>query len=446
MKKLKKIPTKKWFYPALIISIIATGTIARLSFLTFEYNPQWDPGTFYWNAQSLSQTGELQQGTNGTTGITHQTYFAMYPYEMNYTGLLALTNLIFGNSYFSVIILNLIFDLLGATLAFLTIKTLLPKQKYPPLLAAAFYFLNPLNVVFSALSLPIIVVNALITLAIFIVIKFLKKGTANYKTPRLLALFATLGITLAIGNGFRPIFIIILIAITLLLIYLIISKQIHGKTPITRIICAALLMITSYFATTQLNFALVDHYAKIPAARSASGWSLYLGSNIDYSGKWAYDSPDQTVRSNLWQKHPTDMQAVHNELTRLALARYQQNGIAGNLNLYINKALIASGDQANSTYNIASSLVNYPETTQKITSEITKIFTLALAALLLINIAKNWGKTHTNIWIFLTLIIVGFFLSCLLVEVKNRYFTILLPPLILLTAYHPTRPKPKNML
>ncbi|MFV0484916.1 MAG: hypothetical protein ACK5MU_01655 [Candidatus Saccharimonadales bacterium] len=441
--KLKKITTKKWFYIAAIIAIFLTGTIARLSFLQYEYSPTWDPGTFYWNAEPLSQTGELVQEVDENTTITREAYFAMYPYEMNYTGLLAIANIIFGGGLFSVIILNILLDILGAALTFLIMKNLLPKQKWPPLIAAAIYFLNPFNIVFSALSLPIIAVNTIIILVIYVVIKFLQKTPSGYKTWQLLAVFAGLGIILAIGNGFCPMFAIILIAILLLVLYLFTSKIIKGKNLTIKTACACLLMLVAYFVTAQLNFSIVDHYAKIPAARNASGWALYLGSNIDYSGKWAYDSPDQDVRTELWQKYPSDMQSVHNELSRLAIERYQANGVAGNVQLYVNKALIANGDQANSMYN-ASSLIGYEQTQEEIVSEIAKIFTLALSVALLINIYKNWGKGNTAVWIFLSLIIIGFFAGSLLVEVKNRYFTILLPAMILLSVYMPSLSKKKR--
>ena len=436
LAKLKALVARKWFYILVMTVVAVVGTVARLSFLQYEYSPTYDPATFYYNAQSIAETGELRERAFDTANadIGDQIYFATYPYEMNYTGLLAISNLVFGGGLLSVIMLNLILDMVAGVLAFLIVRRLAPERKWLPVLAGAMVFLNPFNVVFSALSLPIVAVNTLILLVIYIVVRIVQKSPANYKIWQLFALFAMLGIIMGIGNGFRPIFTVVLIAVVLLVAYLFIAKNIRGRSVMVSTAGAVVLMLVSFFATTQLNFAVVDHYAGMPVARNASGWALYVGSNIESSGKWG-NQADIAVRHELWEKYPSDAQAVHDELTVLAKERYAKNGLMGNIGLYINKAFVAGGDQSSSMYN-TSGLAGYIHTlAYEITKEIAEVFILVLCVMIIINVVRNWGRGSLAVWILLALIVIGFFAGGLFVEVKNRYFTIFLPAMILLATY-----------
>jgi hypothetical protein len=445
LPKIRKITTKKWLYPTVIIFIFLLGTIARLSFLHFDYHPTYDPATFFYNAKSLAETNTLDPNLDHEGGIdvNGNTYFATYPYEMGYTATLAISNILFGGGLFSVIILNLLFDILGAFLAFQIAKKLLPDRKWLWLLSAALYFLNPFNITFSVIALPIVAVNAIIMLVILLTLKLTHRLSQPKRIPQTILLAAILGIILGIGNSFRPLFTVLLIAIMLTIAYLLISKIIKHQKTILAALASAALVILCFFATTQINFLIVDNYAGISAARNASGWALYVGSNPETYGKWGSKS-DIAVRNELWNTHPNNIQAVHNELSHLALKRYEANGIANNLDLFVNKALIANGDQSSSMYN-TSGLKGYRNSTlENITKRIADFFIITISAIIVIYTWRSWGKGSKSDWVFLSLAIIGLSTSSLLVEVKNRYFVVLLPFMIVLMIYAIDTYKPRK--
>lgn len=429
---LANITASSAFYRLTLGTVLLVGVVARLSFLGYVYDPSCacDPGTFYWNAESLAETGHLHPSYGLDRGATNEQYFAFYPYELSYTASLAASNLIFGGGHLSVVILNLAFDLLGTLLIFLVARRLFPGKKWLWLLTAAIYFLNPFSVVFSALSLPIIAVNTFLVLAIYLVVVLIGKLDQTAPNRRTLPLFALLGLVLGVGNSFRPIFIIALIATILTIIYLALKNR-RLRRP--ALLLGTLLMLATYLASVQLGYLAIDRLTGLRAARSASGWSLYVGSNPETSGRWLPDSPDLSVRRELWAEHGDDMQAVHDQLTDRAIERYRDNGLWGNISLYADKALVSAGDQSGSMYN-AYVLVGYPDGPKQAVDSLAELFILSLFVCMIIALYTRRKSLASGTWIFLELLLIGLFVSGLLLEVKNRYFTVLLPAMILLAV------------
>lgn len=384
-----------------IIILIILGIVLRLLLLFLNYSEVYsDEATFYNNAVSLSAKGGL-----------NNKYIALFPYLYSYITLLGNFMKLTSINFKMVVILNIILDLCGSLFAYLTGKNL--KNKQYGLLLMLMWLFNPFQILYCMKALPIIIVNVLFIISLYVFSLLNKQNKILYIT-----IFSILlGITLGISNSFRPIFVILVIAIFLYYLYEIIINKSNYKNKILSFILIAL----CFFGINKIYTNIVSSKTEYSISGS-SGWTLYVGSNLESSGAWFYSEEfNKFVESDNF-----DTKNIHDYFQEKALLNYKSYSILETGLLFTKKYYILTSNLSHYTYEntISNFLI-------KIIMYIYWFF------LITSNIFKIKRKKDQPDWLLFVIIIeIGLILSHLLVEVSPRYFTPCLVPLLLISAYH----------
>ena len=254
----------------IIIILIFIAILFRLSLLLFDYNELYsDEATFYNNAVALSLNLDI-----------NSKYIAVFPYLFAYIKVLSVFMMIFGNKIYHAIVFNIIIDLIGAFFMYLFGKKVFNDKKKGIIFLLIWLF-NPFNIIWCMKILPINIVNTTIIISAYV----LECLLSSFNNKKYLIISIILGIIIGISNLFRPIMIIFLITILLYYLYLIIFLKYNFK----KIILSFILIILCYSAYNNLNYKLVENVTGYAPSKNGSGWSVYVGSNIDSNGSWFYE-------------------------------------------------------------------------------------------------------------------------------------------------------------
>jgi len=421
---------QKYAVLVMLSIILLTGLALRFSFLRFNYQSTSDPAHYYSTAKKIIDTSGITNQTTITSQnvqtLSNANYFALFPYLFNYTALLSGSMSVFGQNYLSVIMLNSLFDIAGATLLYFLVKKILKKRRFA-IIAFALWMLNPFNVVFCALSLPIIAVNTFIILGIFLT----KLLFDNFNNRKFWVYVLILGITLGVGNGFRPIMTVFILSIMLIFIIYLIKKR--GKQWLT-IAMGSIIMVIAFGGAILANNLVAQRFINAPIAYNASGWSLFLGSNVSTNGQW--NETDGTELLGVFFSSSKNAGRTQQEMLNLGIQRYKSNGLVANIKLAIQKSAILLGDQKDGAYNL-NSIISLSSRTYSIVTNILSIWTLAMIILAILAMYKLYKKCREIDYITMLIIIllIAFYISSILVEVASRYSTIFWPMLTILAVY-----------
>lgn len=394
---IKKIINNK----SISIILIILGIIIRILLLFINYGEVFsDEATFYSNAINLSMNQPL-----------NDRYIAMFPYLYSYILLLGNFMKIFGTNFISVVILNIIMDIIAALFAYLFGKTFKNKELGKKLMFI--WLLNPFQILWCMKSLPIIVVNLCIIISLYLFAKLVKKNDIKRK----IILSILLGICLGISNSFRPIFIIFIIAIFIYYIYLIIYEKYDTKNQIVSFIIIILI-----FSCINNSYTKLVSYNTKYNIGSSSGWTLYLGSNYESHGSWFYSEE----YNNFITEDNFNPSEVHNYFKEKAIENYKQYDLLKIIKLYARKYYILTSNVSNYTYE--NTIATY------IAKQIIKIVLYTFWNTIIILNLKTKSKSGNEL-IFLKLLEIGLILSHLFVEVSPRYFLPSIIPLIIIAFY-----------
>lgn len=389
--------------------ILFVPVILRFSLLLLNYpDPVSDEGTFYNTASAIS-----------LGNVFNQKYVATFPYLYGYIKVLSVIFKTFGISRTSVILFNIILDIIGAVFAYKTMHHLYDKKA--GLITLLIWLYNPLNIIWCSRCLPIIIVNTLFIIAIY----FFSKLIGNFKSTHKYIVFSILtGIMLGVTNIFRPIMIIFILTIILYYIYLIVRKE-----KIYKLFISFILILIPYKLIGHFNNVLVEKYTGYEIEGSASGWTIYVGSNYDSYGQWFLE-PEFNEQINSIDFSPNKL---HTYFLNRGVENYKKNGLK-NINLIYQKGEVLSGFVNRYTYNqfVSNSSINLISVILKIYINFYWFFILNVMCLFSRNVIKYNDK---QMLIFIILIL-GLFSSNLLVEVSPRYFTPIFVPLTLIGGYY----------
>jgi hypothetical protein len=416
---------RKHFVVAALLAVTLVGLLARLFFYyRFSYAPVSDPKTFYDSARTLA-AGSGQLGN---------AYVAFQPYLSAYNNILGAAIRLVSDPWLATILLNTVLDILSSLSVYILLKKMLKPHSQLPVVAFGVWMLNPLNMIFSVLSLPIIVVNFFVILTILISYLLIQQ-VSSLNTKKALILSLILGLALGLGNCFRPIFIVAIIALTVLCILMFLTT--NRSSRFLKISAVCILLSSLIFTGIQvLNVAFVSNQTGLHAAKNPSGWSMYVGSNMETSGEWRpYVNAEMSniCKDSLAQNN---FDKCHAELRSVAIDRYKSYGILKSTSLFIRKLYHQAGQQ-NYFYNAEQSMAGYSaSTTFKFINNYMIIFMIGLfllSARLLYILAKQAtsNKVINPILVFTALVMVGWFFSFMLVESAPRYSTILYPVFII---------------
>lgn len=387
----------------IIISLIVIDIVLRLLLLLFNYGEVFsDEATFYSNSINLSTHIPL-----------NNRYIAMFPYLYSYIFLLGNVMKIFTTKFIIVVILNIIMDITASYFAYLFGKKI--KNKEFGTLLMLIWLLNPFQILWCMKALPITVVNLCFIISLYIFACLIKQN----KTINTILLSILLGINLGISNSFRPIFIIFVIAIFLYYLYLIIFLKSNYKNKLISFI----LILLCFIAINNLYTKLVSNKTKYNIGGS-SGWTLYLGSNLESNGAWfPSDEYNELMASNNF--NPPD---IHNYFKDKAIENYKSYNILNITKLYAKKYSTLTSNLSYYTYE--NTIGTY--TTKKIIRIILYIFWFILI-LSNVYIILRKDKNIDDI-LFIMILEIGLILSHLLVEVSPRYFIPTLVPIMIIAS------------
>lgn len=420
-KYVRGLIRRKHFVLVALSAVLLVGLLARLYFYyRFSYVPISDPMTFYDSAKTLAEGGSLE-GNN---------YVAFQPYLSAYNNLLGVAMRIVPDPWLAAIFLNTLFDILSSFALYILLKKILKPTSQLPVVGFGVWMLNPLSVVFSVISIPVIVVNFFVILTVLITYLLIRQLT-KLQTKHTLLLSVALGFTLGFGNSFRPIFIVAIIALTIVCAFIFLTSNRSSKFLMLSL--ASVVISSIIIAGVQaVNLAFVSNQTGLPAAKSPSGWSMYVGSTWESTGEWRQYHNDQISSICESSFAENDFDKCHHDLQSRAIEHYKEYGVFKSASLFIQKLYNQAGDQ-NYFYNAEQSMTGYSlSKTQKTINVYMVIFMIVLfflSAKSLYRLAKNSAsnKLAHPILLFMALIMTGWFFSFALVESAPRYSTILYP-------------------
>lgn len=315
---LKKLINNKTFF----ISCIIIGIFFRISLLFLDYKELVGVGdyqTFFNNASKFSSSNTISQTA----------YVGLFPFLMPYIIILGSFFKITGITYKSLVLLNVILDLFIPLFLYFTFK-----NKSISKFASILYLLNPVALIWCLVCCPVTLVNFGISLSILVFSILLR----NIDSKRFIILSILTGIIMAISNSFRPIMVIMLIAIFLYYIYI----NMKSKRMNVNYLISFILILVSFLTIKNVISLSMDKINQKPVSRT-SGWTLYLGSNLNSYGAW-YNEPklDEFLKNGL------TVEETQQKFQKLAIERYKSNGLK-NIKLFGAKFVILTGNIPNYT-------------------------------------------------------------------------------------------------
>jgi len=401
-----------------VVAIVAT-ILLRFGFGLLTYFPTSDPGSFFVAAESLALTGKL----------SNPIYVATYPYLFTYDALLGFGMKLFGVGIFQVILINTIFDLTAACLLYLLVRRITKRGEWG-FVAGLLYFLSPTSIIFSVLSLPLSLFNALFVASLLALHALSQQRT----TKAIVVMSLVTGIIFAGAESVRPVMIVFIIALSLL--YIVRAIRASSKIEVLNLATSLIIVFMTFTAINQVHRNIISSVTGIESAQSSGGWSMYVGTNIDTWGRWNVD--DRIFGDKIQSDH-SNLTAYHKALQHEALERVKSYSPQEILELLMRKAVVLGGDQKSMHYN----LYDYPAIVVRPTlyEAIRLSFSLYIYILLALSLLylyqmrqnKRFNKEFTFVHLIL-LIFIGLFAAQLLVEVANRYFASFIVLLVILAT------------
>ena len=405
------------FICSVLIILIIFGFLLRFSFVYFQNR--------FYISTNLSDTGvhwygSIQLIKSGTFNKIIGEYEKLYPYLFSYTGTLAFIMSLFGTRYVSVLLLNTICDIISCLSLYLLFYRW-KNDKMIGLFAMVLWTINPLQIVFCSLPLAIVIVNTFLVLSITIFYLCFMNENNNFK----LIIFSLLGgIILTIGNSYRPIFVVLLIAF--LLYWFVLVLEDNKKTQKAIISCGGL--IIGYFALKRLPVLLHKRFNSFfHGEKSHIGWSVFVGANYNTKGVWSPKDRDYFFGPVLVDRAGRNTDIASSIILKEAFLRYKKMVKNGELiQHFANKVTILFGDVGNSIYDLPYVFTfSNREIWYKYLKDVILIYYYSIFLIIGISIVKQMKlkelERDSSFRLLLIIIILGLFSASMLVEVMNRY-------------------------
>ena len=391
--KIKRINNK------IFVIVLLVGLLLRLALCFFPYQePINDYAYFYSDAINFANKSQLRN-----------LYIALFSYLYFYVSTLGLMMRIFGKVYTTVIVLNIVIEALGGYLFYL-----ISRNRYGDntgRIALLFYAINPVSLLWINKCCPVIIVNTLLLLIIYIY--DIVNKDFNKKNIFLALL---LGLVMSIANHYRPIIIIFVITIVLMCIMKIITEKKDWLKHITILLCI-LIPYTIFNCTFDKIISSQIQY-KLPESRA--GWSIYVGANNKHNGRWDQDDSEHFM--SLANKFgPAKAQKM---VQKEGILRYKSLGIKS-LILFMAKSVVLGGGLPNYTYTETVLFIDYKisKPIEAITRSYIYSYIFVILFLNLLTAVKSYReKKFRDDNLMLYIFIIGLFSSMLLVEVSERYY------------------------
>lgn len=416
-----------------LVATTIVGIVARLGFLAFsdshDPKPQLGDSGIHWNVASRLVNGEELSAYEGQ-------YEAFYPHLMTYTAVLAFFMKICGVNYFAVLLLNLLFDIIGVLAIYFLLRFW--RGRNVAQIGAIIWILNPLEIMYCAVSMPIVATNAILALALlvgYIVLRTFKQKL----WWQFALLMCLLGIIISVGNGFRPFFTVFLIAITMVLVAEVIRK---GKSFCLPAIAGLALAVISCMGNNQLldlGYQKMNPY-HVPGGVGV-GWNFYVGANFESWGRWNVEDYNWW-RSQIYGNSCTDFEefkyetydcieehgdlaGLQSELLSMSFSRYAEMSLPRLIRHLVHKTdiLLADSDTI-ITWLVESIHIKDDDPYYRAANTIgvcLLVGCLVLALKFFIDLFWQHSLQFNDYLLFFALCFCGIVAVSLMVEVMHRY-------------------------
>lgn len=397
LRKRKKVLKCKtvWLAVGIILSVIGISIrifLTKLNYLT----PFSDYLTFYDNATFFSEN----------TKILNSRYIALFPYLSGYIVSLGTFFKIFSVKYVNVIFFNIVIDILTSLVLCITFRK---KSLVGAVLIMASWLINPINIVWCAFAYPISIINFFIVLSLCMIQSW--EGRDN-NLKIFIVYNILLGLVLALGNQFRPIFIIFVIALFICRLYQFLFEKHSTKGML---ILGMAILILVYVIADNLLVHTMQLFNSEEFSKT-QGWTLYVGANIDSEGSWNLE--DSKYFYEVGENKTADETQIY--MKNEAIRRVKNNGIIDDLKLLVDKFRILTS----SLGGYSAQSFNYIQISYE-SALVDKIVSMVLKVTCFIIVYSNLfvGIYYKNLKVKMIYMLVslGIILSHLLVEVSPRY-------------------------
>lgn len=382
------------------IILILLSLILRLSFLSNSYiNIVSDYAFNFESCVSFAKNISL-----------NKIYISAFPHLYSYILLLGSVMKVIGTNYNSVIILNIIVELIGILFLYKFLKN--NYSKNTSMLLILFYLYNPFSFLWIVKCVPVIITNTLLIIFIYF---FDKLDNEKYILNASLT-----GLFLGIANTFRPIMMVAIIALLIYLIYTFLNKKDMKKTIIGfGLVCICYILVNNIF------IYIVEKKLDTQTAFKP-GFSILVGSNYDSHGMW--NESDSEIFANLLETR--DGITSHDIAMHLGIDRYKNNGTKS-LILFAYKAAILGRNVNNYVY--GDTINSFKEINDFIKQFGKYYLSMFYWLILIINmlIAIKILNCEIDKIKILNILALGFYSSLLFVEVSPRYFLPVIVPMIM---------------
>lgn len=446
-RKFPHLTLAKFLRVGLILAIIF-GLVARLSTLCLMGRLQFcgkdsDFGVNWYYAEAL-----VSPDTDPAP--FEETYVAFYPHLLGYIVTLTAFMGIFGSSYTVVILLNIAFDFLAVLALYILLRKW--RDRNTACIGAILWLVNPLQILYCAISMSVVAINAFLVFTFLVgyfVFQQFKRtiSTSNQPVKNLIfvALLSLLfGLTLCIGNAYRPIFSALLIAFILSLV---VGVFYCGKKFLLPACISGLLCVGVFVGTNSGISALYAHVNPQYSPEVGIGWNVYVGANYDSRGHWT-GSDFSMLRPKLWgekidlvdpfdpateaQIQPANLAALQDELLTMGIERYQAMNPLEFISHLVHKTVVLFTGEGTTVPTMTWPFVREfglrdDQPLYQLLHSVGKLIIVFSIALTLVFMSKIFIRPKTSnrkdpmvFWIALSLC--GLIAASMLVEVMYRYF------------------------
>ena len=411
---------------AFMILLIVVGFLSRFAFLLFQGSfhielTLSDTGVHWYGAQQIIESGGLDQEIGE--------YERLYPYLFSYTGVLSAFMSIFGKAYWSILLFNVICDVISCALLYILFYSW-KKNKSVGLLAATLWAISPLQIVFCGLPLAIVVVNMLLVASVTMI--YFSVYCRNKKIK--LTVFPLLaGCVIAVGNAFRPIFIVLLIAY-LIYCFLYTLKQ---KSNLRGLLISCAMMALGYLiASTVPGFLHRQFNSYYHGEKGRVGWSVFVGANYETMGVWSSDDSRYFFGNVLGEQAGGDVDIASSMIFNEAIERYKEMLLNWQIvPHFMNKTSVLFADVKNSIHDLPRTF-NFSKKNglYMVLQDLILVYYYCVVCVIgwcIVSRIKRgrYGLLNDSFEKFLTIVVLGLFAASMLVEVMNRY---ILPFIVIL--------------
>lgn len=411
-KKKLNINKKMIKYVSTIFFVLAIVIRIFISLSSFNY-PVGDYYTFFKNANSFS----LNQPLNAN-------YLALFPHIIGYIILLGSFQKIFGTSLLTIVFLNYIFEIFALYFIFKISYSLIKDKTWAFFIMSVWYIL-PINIFWTTSSSPVSVFNSLLVICIYFTIKLINQDLVNKK----IVLLIFLGLLFSFTNLFRPIIVILIIALLVIFIF----QSIVTKDRELKDSCFIIIILLVFSVSNNLYNFNFQKIINKEINHKKPGFNLYVGSNIKSGGMW---SPDISEEFSLkFQEFNYDVNKTQTFFTKKAFNNYINNKFK-NIPFFVKKYYSLTSKISLYSLNTFKYNLNLEKFNIFVISFINSLtFNLILILNLILTVINLKNNKHSFYIMFLELFFIGFYAASLFLEVSPRYSLPMIVPLFILTIY-----------